>query len=107
MNPELQAALQQDPAYVAELARITQTYPPDEQGYVRLEDVSAHELNSTAQYTSRYVTGEGGVPPLAADLDIVGDPDRFDKLRIRASDVPVFLGRIAAYKAEQIAKLRG
>lgn len=107
MNPQLLEAYKQDPRYVAELDRIAATYSPDEEGYVRLEVISAGELSSTAQYTGRYITGAEDTPILAEGLDIAGDPDQFTRVRIKVEDVPVLLDRIAAHKERQIAKALG
>jgi hypothetical protein len=98
MDHTQREALQQDPGYVAELARIRATYPPDADGFVRLEDVCVGDLNSTAQYLAIFVSGDGSTPALGADLSVRGDIDRFSSMRMKAEDVPVFLDRYKRYK---------
>jgi hypothetical protein len=107
MDATQRETLQQDPGYAAELARIQAIYPPDADGFVRLEDVCVGDLNSTAQYVGAFVSGDGRTPALGADLSVRGDADRFSSMRMRAEDVPVFLQRYKEYKEEQIARALG
>ena len=105
MPPQERPDLKSDAEYAAELERLRIAYSPDEEGYVRLETVSAFELNSSAQYVGRFIGGTEQEPALGADLDVLGDLDDFSGMRMRLEDVPVFLSRIAKHKKEQREKL--
>ena len=107
MEPELFAQMMQDPHYVEELGRLTELYPPDADGFVRLEEVSVYELNSTAQYTGRHAFPDTGHVYLAEGLDVRGDLDRFSGIEMKIEDVPVFLDRFQQHKREQIAQRLG